>query len=356
MRCLTWDSKGPQALAPTRAWMVLALWAVVGCSSADEGPVPVAADDSDALVEESVVGPVKAVVRVTPRAPVLGDPVRVTLQVEAEAGVEVFMPAFGDQLGRFGIAEYAPTHAVGSDGGSVHVQRYTLEVPMSGRQRIPSFLVEFSDRRDDRAAEVQELLTEEVVLEVASVLPADVVSPGLKPPRDALPELPARERQVSWAQSGWLWGGMGFLVLGLVGAAVWWRRRRRVAQQRSAFEIAWEALLALEAEPLPRGEEVDAWYVRLSGIVRAFIEGRYGLRAPKLTTEEFLLLAGRSEVLKVQHRATLAALLERADRVKFTAYQPAAEESAEALASARRFLEESREEETREEVSVARAA
>ena len=60
-------------------------------------------------------------------------------------------------------------------------QRYLLEAPMSGRQRIPSLRVEFADHRPGQAQPDgggdghgngdRELLTEEVPVEITSVLP-----------------------------------------------------------------------------------------------------------------------------------------------------------------------------------------
>ena len=67
---------------------------------------------------------------------------------------------------------------------------------------------------------------------------------------------------------------------------------------------------------------------------------RFALRAPELTTEEFLLEAGRSADLTATHRELLSAFLATCDRVKFARYSPGEEESREALEVARRFLNE----------------
>ena len=87
---------------------------------------------------------------------------------------------------------------------------------------------------------------------------------------------------------------------------------------------------------------MDPWYVELSDIVRRYVEERFSLRAPELTTEEFLLEAGRSSELSSNHRSLLSDFLERCDRVKFARYSPGADESREALEVAARFLAESR--------------
>ena len=87
---------------------------------------------------------------------------------------------------------------------------------------------------------------------------------------------------------------------------------------------------------------MDPWYVELSDIVRRYVEERFALRAPELTTEEFLFEAGRSAELSSSHRGLLSDFLERCDRVKFARYTPGADESRQAFEVAERFLAESR--------------
>ncbi len=76
--------------------------------------------------------------------------------------------------------------------------------------------------------------------------------------------------------------------------------------------------------------------------MRRYVEERFSLRAPELTTEEFLLEAGRSPELSPLHRELLSDFLQRCDRVKFARYSPGETESRDALAVASRFLDESR--------------
>ena len=121
-----------------------------------------------------------------------------------------------------------------------------------------------------------------------------------------------------------------------------WLRRAEARARETAFDRAIARLDRLRRQGLPDIAGLDAWYVELSDIVRRYIEARFGLRAPERTTEEFLAEAGRSAELSPPHRELLSAFLERCDRVKFARYSPAAEESEDVLALARRFLEETR--------------
>ena len=92
----------------------------------------------------------------------------------------------------------------------------------------------------------------------------------------------------------------------------------------------------------PAAETADAWFVELSAIVRRYLEQRYDIRAPELTTEEFLLVATARPELTADHRRLLTSFLERCDRVKFAGYRPAAGESMATHEAARGFVEDTR--------------
>src|SRR5262249_23320478 len=242
------------------------------------------------------------------------------------------------------------------DGSTEDSQEYQLEAPMSGKQKIPALLVEFVDRRAEgagghaagadggaTAAEPSELLTEEIGLDVASVTEGEENAGQLRGPLG-----PLDERQGAGQVRRWPIAVAAGAVSTLLAATalVLWRRRRRTAVERDALAEALDRLTALERRGLPAPDEsketIDAWYVEVSAIVRRYLEDRFGLRAPELTTEEFLARAGDSTVLAAGHRAVLRSFLERCDRVKLAAWRPPESESREVIAAARRFLEETR--------------
>ncbi|MCZ6691063.1 MAG: hypothetical protein O7H41_15855 [Planctomycetota bacterium] len=298
----------------------------------------------EAIVRTTTVGPVTANVTLAPAAPTLGDPIRLVLEVTAEAHVEVQMPAFGEALGRFEIVDFTPRRRTTPDGRTTAIQEYTLETPMSGPQVLPPLRVEFRDRRSSRPGdadpdEIHELLTEKVSFEVASVLTGGAVSEELRPARGRLsPLAPPPPDRWPWA----LAVGIALAVstpLAVLAIRRWIRHRRR----RTAFDVAIARIASLDARGAPSPEESDAWYVELSGIVRRYLEDRYALRAPERTTEEFLREAGRFRGLRQEHRTLLRVFLQGCDRVKFAAYLPREDESREAMQKARSFLEETRE-------------
>ncbi|MEZ4366644.1 MAG: hypothetical protein R2939_10200 [Kofleriaceae bacterium] len=135
----------------------------------------------------------------------------------------------------------------------------------------------------------------------------------------------------------------GALALGLAVLA-WWRlrARRTIRQKISAYDVAVASLHDLERAGAPAADGADAWFVELSAIVRRYLEGRYDIRAPELTTEEFLQVAARAPELTPEHRELLSAFMRRCDQVKFAGYRPDAEESLATLRAARGFVEDTR--------------
>jgi hypothetical protein len=329
--------------APLRAARRFAFAAGTGLALLAAGASPAAAADTgDALESTAERGPVVATVRLSPAAPAIGDPVVLVLEVRAEPDVELLMPAFGEALDRFTIVDFSTSEEADDAGGTISRQRYTLQPARSGPQKIPPLLVEFVDRREGHEAapegeDAYELLTEPLDFEVASALPDD--APLVL--RDPLGELGplSRDGGPRWA---WALAAVAALALAApfaVRAAAAWRAR---ARRRSAYDVARDALDALLMAPRPTAAEMDAFFVQLSGVIRRYLEDRFGLRSPELTTEEFLEELADSPELVRSHQRLLRDFLSRADLVKFAHFLPEPRDVEESLDSARRFLETTR--------------
>ncbi len=102
------------------------------------------------------------------------------------------------------------------------------------------------------------------------------------------------------------------------------RRKRRPIEPRrqTPEEIAQAALALLLAENLPARGLVKEFYLRLTGIVRQYVEDTTGIRAPEQTTEEFLRDMRSRAVFPPERSVRLAEFLEAADLVKYAGQQP----------------------------------
>jgi hypothetical protein len=119
-------------------------------------------------------------------------------------------------------------------------------------------------------------------------------------------------------------------------------RRQRVIPPRPAHELAFEELDRLRAQNLVQAGELEKYYVGLSSIVRRYLENGFRLRAPEMTSEEFLAAAAEDPRLVAAHRRLLGEFLSQADLVKFARVIPTLRDSETAYEAARRFVDETR--------------
>lgn len=324
-------------------WLLpLLLVACSNTSAIDTAPKVSTEPPKDAVSRVSENGPVKAEVRVWPAKPSLNEPIYLRLDITAPAGISVDAPfqEAGDQrLGRFKVVGFVKDTRRKPDGSQHQEQTYTLEAPSSGKHRIPPLRLEMVDSRGDAKVKgTQEILTEELPLEVAPVA-AHVIGKEL--------HAAAGKLDPNVGGTPWLWIVLGASVVAVVGSGSllmlrYYRLRRRVLVKKNAYEDAIAKLRTLESRGAPVAEDADAWFVELSAIVRSYVEQRYGLRAPELTTEEFLYIATNWPAMATVNRDQLKGFLERCDRVKFAGYRPDTQESMDALAAARAFVEDTR--------------
>jgi len=299
----------------------------------EEAPVP--SPPADAIVVDTDAGAAQIHVQVWPARPTLGDSIWLRLEVTAKPGVAVELPFDQAALGRFQVLRYVPEDARTDDGGAQRVDTYELAAPMSGRHRIPPLRVVVNDQR--AGGGTQDVLTDEIPLDVGTVLAARTDR-----------ELSAAKGAMATEVGGGVWWTLIVVIAGasiVAGLVVLWFVLRARAVERGridAWDVAMQRLAELERAGAPAADAADAWFVTLSSIVRAYVEDRYRLRAPELTTEEFLLEARRIPGLTATHQGALGSFLERCDRVKFAGWRPETAESLEVLHAARAFVEETR--------------
>lgn len=103
---------------------------------------------------------------------------------------------------------------------------------------------------------------------------------------------------------------------------------------------ALNALHALESSGVVEAEDPEPLFVQSSGIVRTYVEERFHVRAPELTTEEFLRAAATdSSELSFTARSGVGRFLTDCDLVKFARHQPDLPSRHAALKSAIEFVE-----------------
>ena len=121
------------------------------------------------------------------------------------------------------------------------------------------------------------------------------------------------------------------------------KKKRHFTPALPAHEIAYQALRELQSKNYLKRGEVKNYYIELSNIVRKYIEDRFNLRAPEMTTEEFLNAAGNNEAFSSEQRKLLSDFLSHCDLVKFAKYLPQQKEAELSFESAKRLIDQTKE-------------
>ena len=304
----------------------------------------VAAQEPGVAVEESleqhvVEGNVIVTLAADRRSMGMADQLRVTLSVTAPPDKDVIFPEVFDRLGPFLVNNHFTSEPEMPDPQIRQWrQEYLLEIDEVGELAIPPLTVTLFEEGAGDDVEPQQLSTEPYRVVVTSILPEGA---DLKKPKDIAPPVALAWRGLPvWA---WIAIAAALVLLGL--AILWWQRARRRrllrgAPSQPAHVLALAALDRLQSDDLITLQRIEEFYVRVSGILRHYIEWRFGLRAPEQTTEEFLdamLVAGGPIA---EHRDLLSTFLAHCDLVKFARHQPAPDDMQNALQRARDFVEQ----------------
>jgi hypothetical protein len=186
-----------------------------------------------------------------------------------------------------------------------------------------------------------QLSTEPFELEVTSLLEGQFDPQKFRDVKGPV-ELPAPAARWYW----WLLGGVAAaaIIIVLVVLLLRWRRGRGPKTIRiPPHQWAREQLRALIDEDLLGRDLIQSFYYQLNGIVRQYIELRFSLTAPEMTTQEFLEALRDSDRLAAEHKGLLERFMAACDMVKYARYQPGKQEIEQVFATARDFIEQTAE-------------
>jgi len=212
---------------------------------------------------------------------------------------------------------------------------YELQSFVIGIHDLTTNAVAIKDGDQTEQAPLPDLPIEVIsVLEQENETLADLKDPVLWPRTS--------EQRLLWA----LLAVMGLALLaGLIALYV---RRSKTPKEAPpvpvipAHELALKALRDLKAEPWLEKGEFERYYVKLSDIVRHYLENRFDLHAPEQTTEEFIREASSHSALNPRQKETVQAFLLQSDLVKFARFTPSTSEADAAYDSAIHLVEETK--------------
>jgi len=294
----------------------------------------------DVLRTEVERGPLKLIVEAEPKEPWVGDTITLTVRVQTPDDQLVRFPAAAD-FGELSVTVDAAREPQPAPAGGLDWrQTYSISALTGGPLQIPPTVIRYGRKPADPSARVDftnELASASLTIPVQSALtPQDSVTQ----PRDITGTLALPRAR--WP--AWRWATVIGAAVALLAATVWLariiRRRLHPAPPPLLPEIwALRALAELEAREWFESGRVQEFYYRLSEIVRAYIERKFDLAAPEMTTEEFLGMLLRQRGALPYNPDRLREFLEACDVVKYAAFHPRLEDAENALRTARAFVD-----------------
>ena len=255
-----------------------------------------------------------------------GEPITLRITATAPAGMSVRMPSLGDTAGAFDMRPVK--------GGTAAPGETLLAADLvawdAGSLEVPAMEVSATDA--DGKTLTAKIPAASITLTslLGDDMPLTELASGIRGPVD-----------IGGRPWWWWWAIAAAVVVG--GFAIWKLMSRRAPDapepELPAGEWAMLELARLEQERLPERGEVEGFFVRLSDVVRAYVERRFAIAAPDRTTQEFLREAAYHPDLAGEHERTIGAFLRSADMVKFAAARPGTETCDNALAAMRGFVE-----------------
>ena len=256
---------------------------------------------------------------------------RVELRTPHDRSAE--MPDLRDRVVGFSLAEdFTEEPLKEKDGATVQVANWRLvPEPCAESYKLKPFVVKGSPKIWKAQSDEGKFSFIGGPIYFENPAAREPVTGGME--TDPTKDLPP----LSWRLVGWVALAVLVVLVILVGL-VWLVRSitRRVKEHRmSPIERAWVELDRLLKKGLPGRGRYKDFYVELTMVVRRYVQRKYGIKAPHLTTEEFLR-EFRDE--RRETRDELKKFLESADMVKFAGVEATPEMADEATDSARGYL------------------
>jgi len=142
-----------------------------------------------------------------------------------------------------------------------------------------------------------------------------------------------------------------FLVLLALGIAIYFLFRIKRSDPKITepqvpdlppWEKAYQQLEALNKENLIDKAMFKEYFTRVSDITRQYMENRFNIRAPHMSSEEFLYFLGKSGHLNESQKTALKEFLNSCDMVKFAKYDPTISEALKNFDCAKKLIDETK--------------
>jgi len=269
----------------------------------------------------------------------IADTINYTVTVKASSDTEIIQEPGQDKIGVFFVRDLKHKQTKDKQNNQIFTFSYQLAAFEVGKLAIPGYKIQYKQKSE---TEYKTILSPPLEITVESVVgeDKDIQIKPLKP-------------KIGVWQSFWL-----RLLLGLIGAAliillfIVLRKRKKEKSQIPVFIpahiIAYRELEQLRNLNLLEKGQIEKYFEMLSGCLRRYLENRFNLRAPLMSTEEFLIKAKSSSSLNTEQKKSLKGFLQLSDLVKFARYGSSVPEAEGSYEAAKNFIDQTKQEDITE--------
>lgn len=267
----------------------------------------------------------------------IGEQIRLDLSLSGPSNARVQFPVIGDTLPGLEIVKRDSSDTLRSpDGRTItYSQRFYLTRFDTGYIVLEPFLFVVAD---PTTGAIDSLTTEAQLISVTTL--AVDTTQGIK---DIKPIL---DVPFTW-QDALPYVAIGLAAL-LIGYGIYRYLKQRKKQPQPEKRIippaipahvrAFEELERIAAEKLWQQGKIKEYHTRVTDVLRNYLEERFGIPAPEMTTDE-LIDRMRRKIRDIRSQELLRSMLVLADLVKFAKAHPLPDEHEQLLRECREFIE-----------------
>ena len=255
----------------------------------------------------------------------IGDRVTLSVTVDKDVMQVVAFPEVDTQKaqGIIEVVDSSPVDTVEVNGRRIRLAKhYTITSFNAGHYRVGGYPVLYVDKNI-----IDTLYSPDTLILQVATFEIDTATMTI---HDIRPVKHVPVKFGEWAG----WAGLGILALAAMVALVW--VIVRLTQKKPVFgrekpaepphEKAIRELDELLHQKLWQNGQHKQYYTRLTDILREYLDGRYGVGAMEMTSDE-IMAAIRPLELETKQVAMIDDLLHTADFVKFAKHAPDAEQN-----------------------------
>ena len=266
---------------------------------------------------------------VSKRTVTIGDRMLYTIEARYNNNISIVFPIFADKkIGDFEIKDSGRSIKKGWFGRTVETRWYLIAAWDVGKYSVPEAQVFYTLKGETKRTS---LPIKALEVSVESVLPKGAAITDIKDIKGPI-HIPEIGKMLILAA----------LIITVIFLVIFvYHKIRQRKPIRLPHETALEELQALKAAFLQSGD-IKSYYVGISDSVRRYIERAFSLRAPEMTTEEFLESLKSSASLSQEQKSLLRDFMGSCDLVKFAKYSATKDEAGLVITSAAKFIEETK--------------